>query len=153
MWELPDAMPSTPKYPLYMSSSAIDTTHQSRPQPKLSKSSSTNQMDLLMSEMKNNPRAMLHLAPKLEHNMKRIQEKGETDSQDGSEAKKSAGFGKSLSSKLKKSDTVEPKQTRRGLRDSSKTPPVMRGKTEKQKKKPERPKGRGRAKEKWREES
>lgn len=56
------------------------------PQSKLHKSASVTQLDLLMSDMKNDPRAMIHLAPRLEHSMQRLQ--GDWDSQDKRDRRK-----------------------------------------------------------------
>lgn len=46
----------------------VDSSHQA----KLHKSASVTQLDLLMAEMKNDPRAMIHLAPRLERTMQRL---------------------------------------------------------------------------------
>eukprot|EP00005_Dracoamoeba_jomungandri_P014104 CAMPEP_0174276966 /NCGR_PEP_ID=MMETSP0439-20130205/60674_1 /TAXON_ID=0 /ORGANISM="Stereomyxa ramosa, Strain Chinc5" /LENGTH=676 /DNA_ID=CAMNT_0015369243 /DNA_START=1008 /DNA_END=3034 /DNA_ORIENTATION=- len=55
--------------------------------PKLQKSVSTTQLDILMAEMKNNPR-MLLLAPKLERSLKRIQDEVDEEEEERKKGKK-----------------------------------------------------------------
>lgn len=82
---------------------SVDPAHPS----KLHKSASVTQLDLLMSEMKNNPRAMIHLAPRLEHTMQRLnhtdreEERARRKKEKNNHRRSKTGFKRSISLKVR----------------------------------------------------